>query len=155
MPNRTWLALLSVSLVVACAGLPGTGNEPVLINSQNLDKLVNRQWELKTLTVDGQRVIMHVDATQTVRFGADGKVTGFAGVNRYGAAYAFSPEGALAWPGPGIVSTRMAGPPELMEKEGAFLKGLPKTSRAVVAGHALQLQNEDGSTVLLFNEQGY
>jgi len=49
----------------------------------------------------------------------------------------------------------MAGPPELMEKEGAFLKGLPKTTRAVVAGHALQLQNEDGSTVLLFNEQGY
>jgi len=81
MPNRLWLVLLSVLLLVACAGLPGTGNEPVLMNSQNLDKLANRQWELKTLTVDGQRVIMHVDATQTVRFGADGKVTGFAGVN--------------------------------------------------------------------------
>jgi heat shock protein HslJ len=156
MRYSAFIGMLSgLLLLSACAGMPGTDSDPVLINAQNLAKLTDRQWELKTITVDGRRVIMHVDATQTIRFGADGNVTGFAGVNRFGGPYAFSPEGALTWPGAGLASTRMAGPPELMEKEAAFLAGLPKTSRAVVAGNALQLQSEDGSTVLLFAKQGY
>jgi heat shock protein HslJ len=48
----------------------------------------------------------------------------------------------------------MAGPPELMEKEQAFLRGLPKTARAIVASNALQLQSDDGSTVLVFEQVG-
>lgn len=155
MTLRLRLATLCLLVLGACAAVTGVSNDPVLINSQNLDKLIGRQWELKTITVDGSPVIMHVDATQLIRFGSDGKVTGFGGVNRYSGAYQLSPEGALSWPGPGLISTRMAGPPELMEKEKAFLNGLPKTTRAVVVGHALQLQSEDGSNVLVFSEQGY
>jgi heat shock protein HslJ len=155
MTLRLRLATLCMLVLGACAAVTGVSNDPVLISSQNLDKLIGRQWQLKTITVDGSPVIMHVDATQLIRFGSDGKVTGFGGVNRYSGAYQFSPEGALSWPGPGLISTRMAGPPELMDKERAFLNGLPKTSRAVVVGHALQLQSEDGSNVLVFSEQGY
>jgi heat shock protein HslJ len=126
----------------------------MLITARNLERLVDREWELKTITVDNTRVIMHVDAAQTLRFGSDGRVTGFGAVNRFGGAYQFSPEGVLTWPAPGLVSTRMAGPPELMEKERAYLQGLPKTTRAIVAKNGLQLQSEDGSTVLLFAEIG-
>ena len=49
----------------------------------NLDRLVNREWLLKNVTVDSQRVIMHVDATQTLQFGSDGRVIGYGGVNRF------------------------------------------------------------------------
>jgi heat shock protein HslJ len=140
-------------LLAACAGT-GKDSGPVLINAQTLDRLVDREWELKTITVDNTRIIMHVDSTQTLRFGSDGKITGFAAVNRFGGTYKFSPDGVLSFPGPGLISTRMAGPPELMEKERAYLNGLPKTTRAVVAKNALQLQNEDGSTVLTFTEIG-
>jgi heat shock protein HslJ len=144
---------LTFAALAGCAGV-GKDSDPAMINAANLDKLVDREWLLKTITVDGQRVIMHMDATQTVRFGSDGRVTGYAGVNRFGGAYTFSPEGTLNWPRGGLMSTRMAGPPELMEKEQAYLKGLPKTTRAIVASNGLQLQNDDGSTVLVFEQIG-
>jgi heat shock protein HslJ len=154
MRLRTFPLLLVIALLLGgCAGV-GKDRGPALITAQNLDRLVDRDWELKTITVDNTRVIMHVDATQTVRFGSDGRVSGFGAVNRFSGTYKFSPEGVLMWPAPGLVSTRMAGPPELMEKERAYLRGLPKTTRAVVAKNGLQLQSEDGSTVLLFAQVG-
>jgi heat shock protein HslJ len=145
--------LLVLAVLAGCVGM-GKDGDPAMITAANLDKLADREWLLKTITVDGQRVIMHVDATQTIRFGSDGRVAGYAGVNRFAGAYTFSPEGLLTWPGAGLISTRMAGPPELMEKEQAFLRGLPKTARAIVASNALQLQSDDGSTVLVFEQVG-
>ena len=145
--------LLGLAMLAGCGGL-GTGSDPAMITPASLDRLVNREWLLKTSTVDSQRVIMHVDATQTVLFGSDGRVTGFAGVNRFAGTYQFSPEGVLSYPAPGLITTRMAGPPELMEKERAYLKGLAQVTRAIVAKNALQLQSEDGATVLLFEQVG-
>jgi heat shock protein HslJ len=75
-------------------------------------------------------------------------------VNQYRGSYAFTQDGKLTWPAPGFASTRKAGPPELMEKERAFVAGIPKTSRAILAGNALQLQSEDGNTVLAFIRVG-
>ena len=48
----------------------------------------------------------------------------------------------------------MAGPPEIMEKERAYLKGLAQCTRAIVAQEGLQLQNDDGATVLVFEPVG-
>ena len=146
-------SFLLLALLAACGGM-GKDGDPAMITAANLDQLMDREWLLETITVDGQRVIMHVDATQTIRFGSDGRVTGYAGVNRFGGSYTFSPEGLLSWPGADLISTRMAGPPELMEKEQAYLKGLPKTARAIVASSGLQLQSDDGSTVLVFEQVG-
>jgi len=148
-----WFPLLLLAVLAGCSGM-GKDGDPAMITAANLDKLADREWLLKTVTVDGQRVIMHVDATQTIRFGSDGRVTGYAGVNRFAGTYTFSPGGVLTWPGAGLVTTRMAGPPELMEKEQAYLKGLPKTTRAIVASAGLQLQSDDGSTVLVFEQVG-
>jgi heat shock protein HslJ len=147
-----WFLLLLLAVLAGCSGM-GKDGDPAMITAANLDKLADREWLLKTVTVDGQRVIMHVDATQTIRL-SDGRVTGYAGVNRFGGTYTFSPGGVLTWPGAGLVTTRMAGPPELMEKEQAYLKGLPKTTRAIVASAGLQLQSDDGSTVLVFEQVG-
>jgi heat shock protein HslJ len=96
-----------------------------------------------------------VDASVTLTFGADGKVTGYGSVNRFNGSYAFSPDGKLSWPGSGFISTRKAGPPELMEKERAYLRALPQTDRAILKGHALLLQNDGESTVLTFLEAGF
>ena len=74
------------------------------------------------------------------------------GVNRFAGTYKFSPQGVLSFPAPGLITTRMAGPPEIMDKERAYLKGLAQATRAVVARDALQLQNEDGATVMVFEQ---
>jgi heat shock protein HslJ len=147
-----WLACLVFVVLAGCA--TGKDSGPAMITSENLSRLVDREWLLKNITVDSQRVIMHVDATQTVAFGSDGRVGGYGGVNRFAGTYKFSPEGVLSFPAPGLVSTRMAGPPEIMEKERAFMKGLSQVTRVIVAKDGLQMQNEDGATVLVFERIG-
>lgn len=148
------LSLFICLAIAALGGCTGSGKDsgPAMITLANLDRLVGREWLLKNVTVDSQRVIMHVDATQTLAFGADGRVTGYGGVNRFGGTYKFSPQGVLSFPGPGLITTRMAGPPEIMDKERAYLKGLAQSTRAIVAKDGLQLQNEDGATVLVFEQ---
>lgn len=144
-----WLACLAVAALAGCAGT-GKDSGPAMITSTNLERAVDREWLLKNITVESQRVIMHVDATQTLQFGSNGRVSGYGGVNRFAGTYKFSPEGVLSFPAPGLVTTRMAGPPEIMDKERAYLKGLSQATRAIVAKDGLQMQNEDGSTVLVF-----
>jgi heat shock protein HslJ len=151
MRTSSLFACLAIAMLAACAG-PGKDSGPAVITPANLDRLVDREWLLKTMTVDSQRVIMHVDATQTLAFGSDGRVTGYGGVNRLAGTYKFSPQGVLSFPAPGLITTRMAGPPEIMDKERAYLKGLAQATRAIVARGALQLQNEDGATVLVFEQ---
>ena len=151
METLTWTVLLPAALLVACAT---TSSPPTLITSENAAKLHNRQWELKSITLDGRQIVMDVQANMTLAFGADGKVTGYAAVNRFNGTCSFSPNGRLSWPGPGFITTRKAGPPELMEKERAYLEALPKTDRAILVGPALRLQSEDESTLLTFLEAG-
>lgn len=153
MRMLTWMVLLPAAWLVACA--TGTSGVPTVVNSENVTKLQNRQWELQSITMDSSDIVMDVEANMTLAFGPDGKVTGYGSVNRFNGAYAFSPDGRLSWPGPGFIATRKAGPPELMEKERAYLQALPKTERAILKGRALLLENDGESTVLTFSEAGY
>jgi heat shock protein HslJ len=153
MKALTCMLLLPAALLVGCAG---TGKEdvPTPITSENAVKLHNRQWDLKSISVDANQVILDLDANMTLVFGADGKVTGYGSINRFNGAYSFGQDGRLSWPGPGFITTRKAGPPELMEKERMYLEALRETNRAILKGKTLQLQNEGGSTALLFTETG-
>ncbi len=153
MKVSTWMVSMSAAWLVACATTPS--GAPTIVSSENAAKLQNRQWELKAMTLDSRDIVMDLEANLTLTFGPDGKVTGFAAVNRFNGTYSFSPDGKLSWGGPGFVTTRKAGPPELMEKERAYLQALPKTERAILKGRALLLQNDGESTVLTFSEAGF
>jgi heat shock protein HslJ len=146
--------LICLGVLAGCASDPGTSGKPLLLDSKTVERLYGLQWELKSLTVEGSRVIMHPDATLLLAFGPGGQVAAAGPVNQYRGTYAFAQDGKLTWPATGFASTRKAGPPELMEKERAFVAGIPKTSRAILAGNALQLQSEDGNTVLAFIRVG-
>jgi heat shock protein HslJ len=148
------LAVLSVLMLAGCASQPGSSGKPLLVDSKSVERLYGIEWELKTLTVDGTRVIMHPDAPMALAFAPGGEVAGYGPVNQFRGRYAFSEDGQLTWPAPGLSSTRRAGAPELMEKERAFFAGVPKTARAILAGNALQLQSDDGNTVLAFVRAG-
>jgi heat shock protein HslJ len=148
----TWMVLMAAAWLVACATTPSS--VPTIVSSENVAKLQTRQWELKSITLDSRDIVMDMEANMTLAFAPGGKVTGYAAVNRFNGTYSFSPDGKLSWPGPGFVTTRKAGPPELMEKERAYLQALPKTERAILKGHALLLQNDGESTVLIFAEAG-
>lgn len=153
MKVLNWIVSMSAAWLVACATTPSSA--PIVVSSENVAKLQNRQWELKSITLDSRDSVMDLEAKMTLGFGPDGRVTGFAAVNRFNGTYAFSPDGKLSWPGASFTTTRKAGPPELMEQERAYLQALPKTERAILKGHALLLQNDGESTVLTFAEAGF
>jgi heat shock protein HslJ len=117
--------------------------------------LHQRDWDLKGLTVEGRQIVVDVDTRITIRFAPNGQVAGLAAVNRFSGTYSLNAEGRLSWGKAGFAATRMAGPPELMEKEQAYLRGLGKTNMAILARHILVLQGDDASTVLRFNEAGF
>ena len=87
----------------------------------------------------------------TITITGDGKVGGFASVNRYFGGMEVDSEGNVVWPGP-FGATRMAGPENLMEQESAFLAAIPKTEQIQLEGDILTLSSGDGATVMVFGK---
>jgi heat shock protein HslJ len=150
---------LSSMLLLVCLGACGTlgGGESgsQIITAQTVKKLHQRDWDLKGLTIEGRQIVMDVDATITIRFDAEGKVGGLAGINRYTGAYSVSAEGKLGWIKPGFAVTQRAGPPEVLDKERAYMEALGKVDAVILTGHTLLLQSDGASTILTFNENGH
>jgi heat shock protein HslJ len=150
--------LLMLAFLNGCAELKGKlgdDSDPQVVNAQTAQKLNKREWNLKTLEVDGRQVVLDVDARITIKFEPNGQVVGFGAVNRFSGTYSLSEDGVLNWGKPAQATTRRKDPPELMEKERAFLMALGKTTAAILAKHTLQLQSDDSTTVLMFIEAGY
>jgi heat shock protein HslJ len=145
--TRAYFLLL---LLAGCAS-----NAPTVVGEGEMAKLYQREWQLQSIIVDGERDIMHVDAKMTLNFAPGGQVAGFGAVNRIAGIYKLTPDGKLAWGSLGIVGERKKGPPELLDKERNFLEALRKINRLIVGRQALLLQGDDGSTVLQFVEAGY
>jgi heat shock protein HslJ len=102
------------------------------------------------MTIDGNPVITHVDARMTLAFLPNGQAGGFGSVNQFSGTYSFSPNGKLTWGKGGFSTTRKAGAPELMDKERQYLSALREVTAAVVSKYGLQMENDDGSTKLVF-----
>ena len=147
--------ILLLACLGGCAHVTGNDSEPQVLNAQTAHRLHQRDWDLKGLTVEGRQIVLDVDTRITIRFAPNGQVAGVAAVNRFSGTYSLSTEGRLNWGKAGFAATRMMGPPELMEKEQAYLGGLGKTNMAILARRILVLQSDDASNVLRFNEAGF
>jgi heat shock protein HslJ len=147
--------ILLLACLSGCANVTGSDSGPQVLDAQTAHRLYQRDWDLKGMTVEGRQIVVDVDTRITIRFAPNGQVAGLAAVNRFSGTYSLSTEGKLSWGKPGFAATRSMGPPELMEKEQAYLRGLGKTNVAILARHILVLQSDDASTVLMFNEAGY
>lgn len=152
-------SLLGLGLALPLLALPGCGlfrREPPTqaITSKNLDRLVGRPWELRAITMDGQTVVMHLDAKMSILFDADGQAKGLGAVNQFTRGYRFDDNALLIWTTPDYILTRRGGPPELRDKEVAYLAALRKVTRAIAGKTSLTLQDEDANTVLTFLAPG-
>jgi len=145
--------ILLLACLSGCAHVTGNDSEPQVLDAQTAPRLYQREWDLKGLAVEGRPIVVDVDTRITIRFAPNGQVAGLAAVNRFSGTYSLSAEGRLSWGR--FAATRMMGPPELMEKEQAYLRALGKTNVAILARHILVLQSDDASTVLTFGEAGY
>ena len=104
-----------------------------------------------TAVSDGKSALVSAIATSevTATF-AGGKVTGRAGVNSYGAAYTATGADMTVRD---VVATKMAGPPELMAQESAFLSALQRSANYSIEADTLTLRDRSGSTTLEFNAE--
>ncbi|MDX2114450.1 MAG: META domain-containing protein [Planctomycetota bacterium] len=80
----------------------------------------------------------------------DGSIAGFSGVNRFSGRLDAAGLERGEFRMPGAVSTKMAGPPELMKLEGDFLRALEEAERYVANESTLTLfEGNDVLAVLL------
>ena len=142
-------AILALITAAGCQGSEKAQSVQIPITSDNFKTIAGMQWTLQEMTVDGEAFEL-VGEKLFIQFNADeNKVTGFASVNRFFGSVKIDGKGRVQWPGP-FGSTRMAGPPEQMKQEDAFLKALPRTKRLSKAEINLYAASADGQTELVF-----
>jgi heat shock protein HslJ len=98
-------------------------------------------------SIGGQPVLP--GATLDAEFGAEGRLTGTAGCNRYGAAYTRDGERISIAP---AIATRMycAQPAGVMEQEAAYLAALERAASAIVSDGRLTLADAAGAELVSF-----
>ena len=109
------------------------------------------EWRLTDWIVNGVPRQLVADSNVTIAFDPSGKLSGNASINSFSGSFRFDADGRLQWPRAGFVLTRMAGPPELMAQERAFLESLRRTVHYHADGQHLVLESANKSVVLTFS----
>lgn len=109
------------------------------------------EWRLSDWIVNGVQRQLVADSNVTIAFDPSGKLSGNATINAFAGNFRFDAEGRLQWPRAGFTLTRMAGPPELMAQERAFLDSLRRTVYYHADGQQLVLESANKSVVLTFS----
>ena len=114
----------------AQAGLPGT------------------KWSATNYN-NGKQAVVGLEASSSITadFGKDGKLSGNASVNQYSASYEATESGIRIGP---TVSTKMAGPANLMAQEAAYLAALEKAVTWKISGGRLELRASDGALQAMY-----
>jgi heat shock protein HslJ len=124
-----------------------TGGETSLVYEKSAEvALPGTSWAVTNYNNGKDAVTTPVAGSDlTIEFGTDGTVTGSSGVNRYTGP--FEVDGGTITVGP-LASTQMAGDPELMAQEAAFVKALESSTRWSVVRGKLEMRDAgDAATV--------
>ena len=112
--------------------------------------LTGKLWSANGVTDDKGGLTSLVSGSRiTLEFFAGGKLGGSAGVNLYGASYTAGDGGAITI-GPEIVATTMAGDPDVMAQEQAYLDALPRAATWAVHDGELWLRDAGGAPLARF-----
>ena len=117
------------------------------ITAENFEKICGMQWILKELTIGGKDLELTGEVPY-ITFEADGKIGGFASVNRFFGQLKIDSTGKLNLSPMG--STMMAGPENLMARERTFLAAFQKIDRLSLDGIFLHGGSEDKKDRLVF-----
>ncbi|MGH9784304.1 MAG: META domain-containing protein, partial [Terriglobia bacterium] len=147
MPSQLLTVVFSLTATAVLGSLPcraEDNTEALLKQKQGIEHRLVR------MMVEGESVPLPDKPAITLALLAPNVVGGHAGVNRYFGGYQLAAGGRLYWSKPGFAMTLMAGPPELMALETAFLNALGATEFVQVSGPFLIYEKQDGATRLEF-----
>jgi heat shock protein HslJ len=149
----TIMTVFGLLSVLACAGTQsggtGTKTDAMQITPQRIDDISGIEWHLTKMKMADKSISLIENSKNTFSCDEDGKVAGVATINRYFGNFNLKENGDIVW-NKAFGMTRMAGPPELMEQEAAFMHALPQTTRMYLKASKLILISKDKSTTLEF-----
>jgi len=126
---------------------PGTQPMPIPMTTPLPQALAGSAWQVVALPrfslAPGTSLSL---ASLTLRFEEPARAAGNSGVNRY-SAQANADASQLRFVSP--ISTRMAGPPELMALESEFLARLQAVAAWKIDGHRLRLSDAAGLELIV------
>jgi heat shock protein HslJ len=108
--------------------------------------LVGTKWDC-TMYNNGRGGLQSLIASSAITavFAEDDSLSGNAGVNSYNGKY--SADNGTIKIDPAIASTMMAGDPEIMAQEAAYLAALPKATTYEIDGSAMTLRDSTGAAL--------
>jgi heat shock protein HslJ len=114
--------------------------------------LTGTEWQMTSYNngTGGDQSVSSDSPVITAKFGADGTLAGNASINQYSTKYTATADGKMTID-PQIISTKMAGPENLMAQEAAYLAALPKTATYTIQGDELRLRDVSGAVVAQFS----
>jgi heat shock protein HslJ len=128
-----------VATVTACGGDENTADDTALLEGAD--------WQATEIPgVDS--VLPAEKGTATAVFKA-GQVAGSGTVNRFFGSYETGPGNTIQVSALG--STEMAGPPEAMAQEAAYLAALQKAATYTATADTLTLMDKDGAKLIAYN----
>ena len=148
MVRITAAATAMVTLLASACSTTGGSGAYAGANSVADVTLAGTTWEVVAYD-DGKRGVVEplAGSRMTASFGADGRVTGNAGCNRYFASYR-QQDGKLEVGMAGATRMFCAEPPGLMDQEGSFLEALRLSTAIAMSGDRLELLRADHKVAL-------
>jgi heat shock protein HslJ len=145
----------SVLLAVgSAAGVRFVGDRLVLVDKDGAEvatyapqtqNLGGTTWTVLSYNNGKQAAVSVATGTSlTLDFGADGRVSGSAGCNRFTGTYT-APAGAVSMTGVAATRRMCAEPAGVMEQEAAYLTALTTGTRVRIDGDRLEIRTNDGA----------
>ena len=149
---RTVFRFATIALGLAClAGCSTAGDKTVgsttTVTSESIGQIVGVRWILQKMSMDGNEYDLAGNSPY-IEFSDDGRISGFTSINRCSGSMQLDDRGRARWSP--LASTKMAGPPKLMQQESIFLEALPRVQRLSIKGTHLYAQSEDDHVELIF-----
>jgi heat shock protein HslJ len=144
------VSLVASLLVIGGCTPAAQPSEPAAKPAAEVPSLADTSWSCYEFSVAGSPQTAIESVPITAKFGADGTLSGNAGVNTYSTTY--KTDGNKITIDPQIVTTKMAGSQEAMDQESNYLLALPTAvSYNVLEKGDLVLLNQAGGMVARYN----
>ena len=148
--------LMGFAIVVAgCMNMDGKDSGPTQTPG-SLSSVCGDKWEMRLLRINGQAISVDQPREFTFLCNSDGEAMGKSGINTYRGAMQVTSNGQILWDTDSFASTKMAGPPQLMEQETQYLRALSGTRQAFVksGGGRLILRDVSGDIYIEYIKAG-
>ncbi|MBY6191149.1 META domain-containing protein [Microbulbifer agarilyticus] len=150
-----WLLGIAVT-IAGCMSMSESSSGPTQ-KPGTVGDVCGGKWELSLLRINGQAIPVDQPSEFTFLCNSGGEAMGKSGINTYRGSMHVTDNGQILWDTGSFASTKMAGPPQLMDQEAQYLSALARTRQAFVksGGGRLILRDASGDVYIEYVKANY